>query len=125
MKSKLLQVLALAFISTNLLATESKCTSAYSVGLGHFFKGEVDLIAEEYSKKDLITTEFHEMNFVKGNLQVLDLTTNALIHMKDISQDESTEFYISTTRLSSHPVNWSGMLRGAPFMMIICSRNFK
>jgi hypothetical protein len=121
MKSILISILALGFISTNVFATESTCTSAYAVGLGHFFKGEVDMIAQEYSKTELITTEFHEMSFVKGNLQVLDLATNSLIKMKNVSQDESAEFYISTARLSSHPGNWSGMTWGKPFMMIICS----
>ena len=121
MKSVLLSVMALTLFSTSIFATESSCTSAYAVGLNHFFKGEIDLIAEEHSMEETIETAFHKLSFTKGNLQVLDLNSDSLVEMKNISQDTNTEFYISTKRLSSHPLTWSGMHWGSPFMMIICS----
>jgi hypothetical protein len=120
MKS-ILFVIITSLVSFSAFASTSTCTSAYSVGLGHFFKGEVDIISEDYAKEEVIETGFHKISFVKGNLQVSELGSKHMIEMKDISQDETVQFFISTTRLESHPLTWSGMNWGKPFMMIICS----
>ena len=117
----ILLVMVTGLLSLNVFAAGSTCTSAYSAGLAHFFKGEVDIIGEDYPKEEVLETGFHRIIFVKGNLQVSELGTNKHIRMKNISQDETVEFYISTERLDSHPVTWSGMNWGKPFIMIICS----
>lgn len=120
---KIVFVITMFILSSTSFAGQTKCASAYAVGLGHFLKGEADTINEEYLKSEVVENEFHSLIFVQGELVITDKQTNKLVEMKDISNNPEIELYVSTDRLENHPTRWTGRAWGKPFLMVICGED--